>query len=197
MRRYEREVTDPALIKAMLDLFDEVTVGINDTDGFPYLVPLNFGYEMSDTELDVVTHCAKEGKKVDLMKRDNRVCLSFSLFNDFPEFRYKGHHHDYRSVTAKGRIELIAYEDNPELWEKFYNLMYTCNHREIKPLAERKVIPPLYMGIIRCDLKDVTAKSEFPLRKVEDVPFMDVKNLPMDTTPFDIRDLIEAHRPKK
>ena len=73
-------------------------------------------------------------------------------------------------------MNMVEYDKDPETWEKGYNLLYTCNHREIKPLSERKVVPDIYIGVIECDLKDVTAKSEFPLRTVEDVPFLNVYN---------------------
>ena len=51
MRRFEREVTDPVLINEMLKLMDTAYIGVNDADGIPYVVPLSFGYEMTDTEL--------------------------------------------------------------------------------------------------------------------------------------------------
>lgn len=46
------------------------------------------------------------------------------------------------------------------------------NHRKIVPLESHKVIPPTYIGVIICEMDQVTAKSEFPLRKIGDVPFM-------------------------
>jgi hypothetical protein len=85
---------------------------------------------------------------------------------------------------------MLDYKDDPETWEKGYNLLYTCNHREIKPLSERKVVPGIYIGVIECDLKGVTAKSEFPLRTVEDVPFLNVYEQEDDEIPFDISDII-------
>ena len=56
MRRYEREVDDPILINEMLKLFDIVGLGLNDEDGIPYVVPLNFGYEMDEENLYVYIH---------------------------------------------------------------------------------------------------------------------------------------------
>ncbi|MFR6154129.1 MAG: hypothetical protein ACLUJI_05460 [Faecalibacillus faecis] len=46
----------------------------------------------------------KIGKKVELIKKDSRVCVEFSIFNDFPDKKYKGHGHDYRCVITKGKI---------------------------------------------------------------------------------------------
>ena len=184
MRRFEREVVDHKLIEAMLKEMNIANIGMNDEDGYPYVVPTNFGFEMTDTHLNIYTHFMKVGKKVDLLKKDPRVCVEFSIFNDFPDKKYKGHYHDYRSVIAKGKMKMLDYKDDPETWEKGHNFLYTCNHREIKPLSERKVVPGIYIGVIECDLKDVTAKSEFPLRTVEDVPFLN------DEIPFDISDII-------
>lgn len=197
MLRFDREVTNPLFIKEMLKLFEHVNVGLNGEDGFPYVVPLNFGYEMDDENLYIYTHFSKRGLKLDLMKRDNRVCLSFSAFHDFPDRKWKGHVHDYRSVIAKGTIEIIDGHEDYETFKKGYDLLYTCNHREIKPLEDRATIPPMYIGKITCPLSQVTAKSEFPIRTVEDIPFINVYEMPDDDTPFDISDIIRERKQKK
>lgn len=80
MKRFEREVVDFELINAMLKEIHILNLGMNDVDGFPYVVPLNFGYEFNDDELRVYIHCMKLGKKVDLIQKDNRVCCEFSIF---------------------------------------------------------------------------------------------------------------------
>lgn len=197
MIHFEREVTELELICAMLDEMQILTLAMNDEDGIPYALPISFGYEVKDDKLLVYTHFMKRGKKVDLLKKDSHVGLSFSMFNDFPDRKYKGHYHDYRSVMAKGTMEMVDYKDNPELWERGYNLLYTCNNREIKPLSDRKTVPVMYIGVITCDLKDVTAKSEFPLRTVEDVPFINVYERDIDEVPFDISDIIAKRKAGK
>ena len=45
MRRFEREVVDYKLIEAMLQEMNIINVGMNDEDGFPYVVPMSFGFE--------------------------------------------------------------------------------------------------------------------------------------------------------
>lgn len=47
-------------------------VGMIDGDS-PYVLAMNFGYEDQTLWL----HCAKEGKKVDVLKRNNKVCVEF------------------------------------------------------------------------------------------------------------------------
>lgn len=45
MRRFEREVVDHKLIEAMLKEMNIANIGMNDEDGYPYVVPTNFGFE--------------------------------------------------------------------------------------------------------------------------------------------------------
>ena len=47
MRQQKRQVTDKATICAMLDEMDTINLGMYD-EPFPYVVPLNFGYEWND-----------------------------------------------------------------------------------------------------------------------------------------------------
>ena len=90
MRRFEREVVDYELIKAMLKEMNIANIGMNDEDGFPYVVPLSFGFEMTDTHLNIYTHFMKVGKKVDLLKKDPRVCVEFSILMIFLIRNIKG-----------------------------------------------------------------------------------------------------------
>ena len=176
MRRKDREVTDPLLIEAMLEQFNTVHLGLYDDD-FPYVVPVNYGFEMKNDKIFFYLHCAKQGKKIDLIKKNPKVCLTMSMFNDFPDHMYKNYRHDYRSVIARGHAKLIDASEDYETFQHGYNLLYTCNNREIVPLESRKVIPNIYICQIECDMKDVTAKSEFPLKTKEDVPFIDVYHI--------------------
>lgn len=64
-------------------------------------------------------------------------------------------------------------------------------------MSERKVILLMYIGVVECDLKDVAAKSEFPIRTVEDVPFLNIYEQEDDEVPFDISDIIADRKAKK
>lgn len=196
MLHFEREVVEIELIEAMLKQFSHVHIGLHDTDGYPYVVPTNFGFEINEKELVVYVHFMKRGHKLDLIRDNPKVCLTFSMFNDFPDKPYKGHRHDYRSVIAKGNIEIIDANEDYDTFKKGYDLLYTCNHRDIVPLESRKTIPAMFIGKIVCQMDNVTAKSEFPLRKVEDVSFVDVYSMPKDDEPFDISDIIAKRRNK-
>lgn len=78
MRRKDREVTD---IKEMETMIQECKVcHLAMTDGLvPYVVPLNFGYVLlADGTLELYFHSAKEGKKLEILKQNNKVSFELS-----------------------------------------------------------------------------------------------------------------------
>ena len=70
MRRKDKEITDPALLSAILREAFVCRIGLADGD-WPYLVPMNFVYSGGHVYL----HSASEGKKIEILKRNNRVCF--------------------------------------------------------------------------------------------------------------------------
>ncbi|MHC4737635.1 MAG: pyridoxamine 5'-phosphate oxidase family protein [Planctomycetota bacterium] len=70
MRRKEREIKDTAEIEEILNRAFVCRLGLCD-NGRPYVVPLCFGYE--DNAL--YFHCAKGGKKLDIIRENNNVCF--------------------------------------------------------------------------------------------------------------------------
>ncbi len=70
MRRKEREITDSLEIENILQAALVCRIAMNDEQA-PYVVPVNFGYR----DGSIYVHSAPEGKKIDLLQRDNRVCF--------------------------------------------------------------------------------------------------------------------------
>ncbi len=60
----------------MLQEMNIINVGMNGEDGFPYVVPMSFGFEMTDTHLNVYTHFMKVGKKVELLRKIQEYVLN-------------------------------------------------------------------------------------------------------------------------
>jgi len=78
MRRKDREVTDIKDIEKILLQCKTCHVAMVD-DGAPYVVPLSYGYRVLDKNvLELYFHSALEGKKLDILKRDNRVCFEMA-----------------------------------------------------------------------------------------------------------------------
>ena len=72
MRRKDREITDREEIRAILERARVLHLGIN-AGGRPYVVPLHYGLAWSDGLPVFYVHGAREGRKLDLLRRDNRV----------------------------------------------------------------------------------------------------------------------------
>ena len=73
MRRRDRQVTDPHQIRSILEGSPVCRIALC-TDGAPYIVPMNFGYEYpEDGRLSLYFHCAAEGRKLDLLRKNALV----------------------------------------------------------------------------------------------------------------------------
>ena len=72
MRRKDREITDRTEIDALLSRSKVCRVAFA-VDSEPYLVPLSHGYDAKDGAL--FFHTAKEGRKIDCIEANPRVCF--------------------------------------------------------------------------------------------------------------------------
>lgn len=76
MRRKDREVTDFEEIIKIVDECEIVHIGLSDGD-YPYIVPLNFGYEVVGQQLSLYIHGAMAGRKYDMLMKN--PCCSFEM----------------------------------------------------------------------------------------------------------------------
>lgn len=112
MRKSEREVKNASEMFAALLRCGFMTLAISRRGAAPYLVPLNFGAEMEGGRLVLYFHCAREGAKLDLLRRDPAV--SFSAANMLRTFNKGvapcGYTTDYESVCGSGRAAVLSGE---------------------------------------------------------------------------------------
>ena len=124
MRRKDREVTTVDGIKEILDSCKTASIAMIDGSA-PYVVPLNYGYEMVDGKLTMYFHSAKEGRKIDILKNNNKVC--FTTFSEgepiFTETPCNSGYY-YSSVIGEGTAEFI---ENPS--EKKHALQKIVEHQ--------------------------------------------------------------------
>lgn len=168
MRQKKREVTDRAIICAMLDQMDVLYLGIHDEPA-PYVVPLNFGYEFEE-ELVLYFHCAREGHKLDLLERNPNVCATAAQFISYAGATVKGHLHDYRSVIARGVAQRIDPAAQPQAFRHAMEQILLHNRRD-PAQADTSALKYLEMWRVVCRAKDVTAKAEITPKTAEEVPF--------------------------
>lgn len=169
MRQARRQVADRALLGAMLDQMEVIHLGMHDGT-FPYVVPLNFGYEWRADELIFYVHCARKGHKLELLARDPHVCVTASAFVSYAQDTVKGHLHDYRSVIASGVAFCIDPREEPEEAERAMRRILLHQHRDPSD-AQTPLMRCLLLWRIVCRAEDVTGKAEIAPRCLEDVPF--------------------------
>ncbi len=110
MRRADREIKDPELIRKTIDDCSICRVGLND-DGEVYIIPLNFGYVCEENKYVLYFHGAKEGRKHALAAESPMV--GFEMDTD-----YKLNEADiacsfsarFRSIIGTGRISIVSDE---------------------------------------------------------------------------------------
>ena len=74
MRRKDREVTNRADLEQILQSCQVCRLGLVDGDQ-PYIVPLNYAYDWQGENPAIYVHCATVGYKLDLLAKNNRVCV--------------------------------------------------------------------------------------------------------------------------
>jgi nitroimidazol reductase NimA-like FMN-containing flavoprotein (pyridoxamine 5'-phosphate oxidase superfamily) len=109
MRRKHCEITDPKEMTRVLASTNIGRVATVDTEGYPYITPLNFVFH----EGCVYFHCAPKGEKLDNLTRDPRVCFEVDIplaylevgFN--PERNPCRTHQLYHSVIIRGLARIV------------------------------------------------------------------------------------------
>lgn len=107
MRRRDREIKEFDEIVKIIKKCDSLVLGLND-EGYPYLVPLNFGMDIEDGQLYLYFHCAKEGKKLDLIQKDNRATFEMDCNHNFILYEERmSCTMGYESVIGQGTVEIV------------------------------------------------------------------------------------------
>ena len=73
MRRKDKEITDPAQVYDVVKRARFCRIAMCDGDE-PYVFPVNYGY----SEGVLYVHSAPEGRKLDILERNDRVCFQVS-----------------------------------------------------------------------------------------------------------------------
>ena len=154
MRRKDRQITDLEAIRAILDKAKVLHLAMIDGDR-PYVVPLNYGYTLENGALTLYLHSAREGRKLDVLRQNDRVAfvletnVSQVSGGDIP-CKYG---EAYASVMGEGTAVLL--DDPVQKIEALQILMKTQTGREFAftPAMAESV------AVIRVNVDSFTAKA--------------------------------------
>ena len=149
MRRKEREITDRGEIDAILRSAKVMHVALADNN-IPFLVPVFFGYDGTS----LYFHSAPTGTKMEILKRNNRVCFEVSLDQGVIESEkacdFEAKH---RTVIGFGRAVLV---DDEEAKIKALDLI-------VEKLADTKFTYPKenlgVTAVVRIDCESIKGKK--------------------------------------
>lgn len=107
MRRKDREVCDLKKIKEIIEDCYCCRLGLYD-EGSIYIVPVNFGYKWIEERLVLYFHGAKEGHKIDLMKKNQRVGFEMDTYVQLCKGKNACQYSSYfQSIIGEGFISFI------------------------------------------------------------------------------------------
>lgn len=152
MNRREREVKDLNEIRKFLEKSKVLHLGLVD-EGRPYIVPMNYGFEMDDGRLALYLHSAVKGYKIDVMKANPDCCFELECdVEPFEGAKPCQHGMIYSSVIGRGKVNFIS--DANEKIRAIQILMKTQTGKDFD-FTERELSA---VTMLRIDVSEYTAK---------------------------------------
>ena len=154
MRKSKKEIRNKDVIVELLNTCHTGRLGTISKDGYPMVKPLNFAYH----EGKLYFHTAKEGEKIDDIRRDKRVCFEVDQPIAYVRARNQPCEAEYlyQSVIIKGKANII--EDREE---KLFALR--CLMEKYQPQDNYGGFPEKKLeltGIVRIDIEEITGKED-------------------------------------
>ena len=152
MTKRERQVTDPAEIRHILDTGKVLHLGLSVNDE-PYVVPMNYGYTLEEGKLVIYLHSAVRGKKLDMVQANPKVFFSI----DCDRMPFEGrvpcqYGMVYSSIIGRGTATLV---EDPEAKMEAMSIFMKSQTGKDFTFNERLVS---IVTVIRIDVAEYTAK---------------------------------------
>lgn len=156
MRQKNREIKDFEEIIEVMKQCDVCRLALND-DGYPYILPLNFGMDVADGKITLYFHSALEGYKVDLFQRDNRASFEMDCRHQLQYFEDKGYcTMSYESVIGRGTIRILKENEKKDALEKLMAHYHKDPKAYYNPAAADRTL------VYALDVQQITGKRKNP-----------------------------------
>ena len=154
MRRSERAVTDPEIIRSILDRAKVMHIGLVD-QGDPYVVPVNYGYTYEDDVLTLYFHSAVTGRKMDIIKENPTVFCTITLQEGIKDGGDNACAYSYAYASLMGQGRAMRLSDADDKREALDILMKHQTGREGFSYGDSSLSR---LSVIRIRLDHFTAK---------------------------------------
>jgi nitroimidazol reductase NimA-like FMN-containing flavoprotein (pyridoxamine 5'-phosphate oxidase superfamily) len=150
MRKKEKEIKDKSVIESIVKRATVCRIALSE-DNVPYVVPLNFGYK----ENFLYFHSAKEGRKIDMIRKNKNVCFEIDIDSELIEAEDPcDWSTKYYSIIGFGEAFLV--EDLEEKREALDIIMEHYSERSSFEYPE-KIINSL--AVIKVRIESMTGKK--------------------------------------
>jgi len=150
MRKKDKEIKDKKLIEFIIKRATVCRIALSENN-VPYIVPLNFGYK----DNCLYFHSAKEGKKIDMIRRNNDVCFEIDIDNEIIKGENAcGWSMKYYSIIGFGRAFFV--EGFEEKWKALDIVM---EHYAGKSSFEYSEEGVNNAAIIKVEIESMTGKK--------------------------------------
>jgi len=152
MIHHPKEVNDRDGIVRILKDCEVLHLALND-GSFSYVVPMNYGFAEENGHFVIYFHCTKDGRKLELIRKDGNAGFEGSRFHEIPS---KTIHcmMTYESFTGKGTVSVI--EDHEECVKALNALLEHYGKQQIKKYTD-SFFAELHM--LRLDVDEITGKE--------------------------------------
>ena len=152
LRRKEKEITDKQELVAILEMAKYVVIAMCSGNE-PYLATLSHGY---DRERNCIYfHCAKEGKKIDILTVQNRVWGQALLDKGYVQGSCD---HLYATTQFMGRVTFIDdVDEKKHALEVMINALEDDPQKVIEKQLTEKSIEGVQIG--RIDIEYMSGKK--------------------------------------
>ncbi len=153
MRRSDREIKEPDKIIEVMKKCDVCRLALND-EGYPYILPLNFGFRVEDGKVVLYFHGATEGTKYQLIDRDNRASFEMDCSHRLVMKEDSGScTMEYESIIGRGLVEIVTdYDKKKEALDILMSQYHQEDFRYNEAVIARTTI-------MRLTVQNMTGKS--------------------------------------
>ena len=150
MREKNQEITDTKILEDILSKSEICRIAMIDVDK-PYILPFNYGYKNNC----IYIHSAPEGKKIELLKSNNKVCFEVEQKADIVK-----HEKDckwtatYRSIVGYGVIEII---NDFEQKQKALEIIMTHYGKTGEVSFEQKQVE--FVVVLKLNITEISGKQ--------------------------------------
>ena len=149
MRRKDKEILDQEEIFSIIQKAQYCRVAFCDGE-VPYVLPFNYGYANGALYI----HCAPEGRKIEILKKNNRVCFQLDADVQMSEGEKAcGWSVKYRSVIGYGICRIVQEAEGLKEGLKILMAQYTDKRHNITDNDLAGVV------LLKIDIDEVTGKQ--------------------------------------